>query len=412
MTPIDRALSSALNGIQKGLEDASSRADRISHFATHPEKDNLVEDFVGFKLDLYQVGANGKVIKTLQEMDKNILDIVACADLDSSRAKAKAEQYAIAHAYTVEELLADPEIEIVVNLTIPRAHADVALQVIRANKSIYSEKPLALTREQGQEVLTEAKARGLLVGSAPDTFLGAGIQTCRKLIDDGAIGEPIAATGNMLSHGPEGWHPDPDFYYQPGGGPLFDMAPYYLTAFISLIGPVHRVAASARITFPERTITSQPHYGDIIHVHTPTHIAGIIDFSNGAIGTHTPSFDVWSSGLPNIEIYGTEGTLRVPDPNIFGGQVLIRHAHEKEWQDVPLTHSYSEQIRGIGVADMALALRSGRPHRASGAMAYHVVDVMQAFLQSSDAGKHIEIASTCTRPAPLPTGLVYGQLDE
>jgi len=340
-----------------------------------------------------------------------ILDIVACADLYVARAKAKAEQYTLAHVYTVEELLADPEIEIVVNLTIPNVHADIALQTIRAGKSVYSEKPLALAREQGQEVLTAAHTRGVLVGGAPDTFLGAGIQTCRKLIDDGAIGEPIAATGNMLSHGPEGWHPDPNFYYQPGGGPLFDMAPYYLTTFINLIGPVRRVTASARITFPERTITSQPHFGDIIHVNTPTHIAGVIDFSNGAIGTLVTSFDVWSSDLPHIEIYGTEGTLRVPDPNTFGGPVRIRHAHEKEWHDVPLTHVYSEQIRGIGVADMAVALRSGRPHRANGAMAYHVVDVMQAFLESSDEGKHIEIASTCTRPAPFPVGIVRGQID-
>ncbi len=341
-----------------------------------------------------------------------ILDIVACADLDKARAKAKAEQYDIPHAYSVEELLADPEIEIVVNLTIPNAHADIALQAIHWGKSIYSEKPLALNRKQGQEVLSAAHTRGVLVGGAPDTFLGAGIQTCRKLIDDGAIGQPVAATGNMLSHGPEGWHPDPDFYYQPGGGPLFDMAPYYLTAFINLIGPMRRVTASARITSPERVITSQPHYGDIIHVNTPTHIAGVIDFTNGAIATLVTSFDVWSSGLPNVEIYGTEGTLHVPDPNTFGGPVRIRRAQEKEWHEVPLTYDYSEQSRGIGVADMATALRSGRPHRANGAMAFHVVDVMQAFLESSDEGKHIEIASTCTQPAPFPPGLIHGQLDK
>ena len=340
-----------------------------------------------------------------------ILDIVACADLDSARAKAKSEQYSIANAYSVAELLADPEIEIVVNLTVPNAHADVALQIIRAGKSVYSEKPLGLNREQGQEVLTAAQTRGVLVGGAPDTFLGAGIQTCRKLIDDGAIGTPIAASGNMLSHGPEGWHPDPNFFYQLGGGPLFDMAPYYLTAFINLIGPVRRVTASARITFPERTIKSQPHFGEIIHVNTPTHIAGVIDFANGAIGTLVTSFDVWSSGLPNIEIYGTEGTLRVPDPNTFGGPVLLRHANEKEWHDVSLTHNYSEQNRGIGVADMALALRFGRLHRANGAMTFHVVDIMQSLLESSDTGKHIEIASTCTRPDPLPSGVAHGQLD-
>ncbi len=342
----------------------------------------------------------------------DILDIVACADLDFPRAEAKAKLHGVPHAYTVSELLADPQIELVLNLTIPNAHADIALQAIRAGKSIYNEKPLALTRSEGQEILTLAKARNVLVGCAPDTFLGAGIQTCRKLIDEGAIGEPVAASGNMLSHGPESWHPDPNFFYQPGAGPLFDMAPYYLTAFINLIGPVQHVTASARITFPQRTIVSEPHHGEVIHVNTPTHIASVLTFANGAIGTLVTSFDVWSSQLPNIEIYGTEGTLRVPDPNIFGGQVLIRHGREKEWQEVPLTHVYSEQIRGIGVADMALALRSGRAHRANGTMAYHVVDVMQALLQSSDTGKHIDIESTCTRPAPLPAELVYGQLDE
>ncbi|GAC1645718.1 MAG: Gfo/Idh/MocA family oxidoreductase [Ktedonobacteraceae bacterium] len=340
-----------------------------------------------------------------------VLDIVACADLDRERAKAKAEQHAIPHAYSVEQLLADPEIELVVNLTIPKAHAEIALQTIHAGKSVYSEKPLALNRHQGQDILAAAQAHGVRVGGAPDTFLGAGIQTCRKLIDDGEIGEPIAAAAFMLSHGPESWHPDPDFYYQPGAGPLFDMGPYYLTTFVNLIGPVRRVTASARTTFPERTITSMPHHGDIIRVNTPTHVAGIMDFSNGAIGTLITSFDVWSSDLPHIEIYGTEGTLRVPDPNTFGGPVRIRHANEKEWHTVPLTHGYSSQSRGIGVADMALALRTGRPQRANGEMTYHVVDVMQAFLEASSEGKHVEIASTCTRPAPLPLGIAHGQVD-
>ncbi len=339
-----------------------------------------------------------------------MLDIVACADLDRERAKAKAEQHAIPHVYRVEELLADPEIEIVINLTIPKVHAEIALQTINAGKSVYSEKPLALNRQQGQEVLTAAQKRGVRVGGAPDTFLGAGIQTCRKLIDDGAIGEPIAATAFMLSHGPEGWHPDPDFYYQPGAGPLFDMGPYYLTALITLIGPIQRVTASTHVTFPERMIMSKPHAGEIIHVNTPTHIAGIMDFSNGAIGTLVTSFDVWSSEVPRIEIYGTEGTLSVPDPNTFGGPVRVRHAHKKEWRTVPLAYGYDTESRGIGVADMASALRSGRPHRADGEMTYHVVDVMQAFLEASTLGKHIEIVSTCPRPAPLPLGLPHGQI--
>ncbi|GAC1393230.1 MAG: Gfo/Idh/MocA family oxidoreductase [Ktedonobacteraceae bacterium] len=340
-----------------------------------------------------------------------ILDIVACADLDRERAKAKATLHAIPYVYSVEELLADPDIEIVVNLTIPKAHAEITLQVMQAGKSVYSEKPLAMNRRDGQKILTAAHTRGVRVGGAPDTFLGGGIQTCRKLIDDGEIGIPIAATAFMLAHGPESWHPDPDFYYQPGGGPLFDMGPYYLTALVNLIGPIRRVTASTHVTFPERTITSAPHFGEIIHVNTPTHIAGVMDFATGAVGTLITSFDVWSSALPSIEIYGTEGTLSVPDPNTFGGPVRLRRAREKEWSTIPLTHSYSTQSRGIGVADMASAMRSKRLHRANEEITYHIVDVMQAFLESSVEGKHIMIASTCACPAPLPLGLVQGQID-
>jgi predicted dehydrogenase len=348
-----------------------------------------------------------------------ILNIVACADIVPERAKAKAEQYQISKACTVKELLADPEIEIVVNLTVPKAHFEVSLAALEAGKSVHSEKPLAVTREEGRRLLEVARARGLRVGCAPDTFLGGGLQTCRKLIDDGWIGEPVAATAFMTCHGHESWHPDPEFYYEVGGGPMFDMGPYYLTALVNLIGPVRRVTGSARVTFPERTITSQPKFGKRIRVETPTHIAGVMDFANpadarlrGAVGTIITSFDVWVAQLPRIEIYGTEGSLSVPDPNGFGGPVLVRRAGASEWSQVPLTHGYTKQSRGIGVADMAYALRSGRPHRANGDMAYHVLDVMQAFLDASATGKHIELTSTCERPAPLPLGLREGWLDE
>ncbi len=341
-----------------------------------------------------------------------ILDIVACADIVPERAKAKAEQHQIPKACTPEELLADPEIEIVVNLTIPKAHFEVSLAALEAGKSAYSEKPLAVTREEGRRLLEVARARGLLLGCAPDTFLGGGLQTCRKLIDDGWIGEPVAASAFMMSHGHESWHPDPEFYYQAGGGPMFDMGPYYLTALVNLIGPVRRVTGSARITFPERTITSQPKFGKKIQVETPTHVAGVMDFANGAVGTIITTFDVWAAQLPRIEIYGTEGSLSVPDPNGFGGPVAVRRAGASEWSQVPLTHGYTRQSRGIGVADMAYALRSGRPHRANGEMAYHVLDTMQAFLDASATGKHIELTSTCKRPAPLPLGLCEGWLDE
>lgn len=335
----------------------------------------------------------------------DILNIVACADLDMSRARSQAQRYNIPKVYTVQELLADPEIEIVINLTIPKAHAEVGNEVIAAGKSVYGEKPLALNREQGRALLQAANANNVRVGSAPDTFLGGGIQTCIQLINDGHIGTPVAATAFMVGHGPENWHPDPDFYYQLGGGPMFDMGPYYLTALIAMIGPIRRVTGSAQITFPERLITSKPKYGTTITVNTPTHVAGILDFANGAVGTIITSFDVWHHQLPRIEIYGTEGTLSVPDPNTFNGPVSLRHAQDREWHDVPLSHGYTKNSRGIGVADMAHALRDGYAHRANGEMAYHVLDIMQALHESSREGKHILLSSTCTRPAPLDPGL-------
>ena len=341
----------------------------------------------------------------------DILNIAACADLDLTRARAKAEEHGVPKACTVEELLADPEIQIVVNLTIPNAHYDVCLQALQAGKNVHVEKPLSITREQGRHLLETAKAKNLRVGGAPDTFLGAGLQTCRKLIDDGAIGEPIGATAFMLCHGHESWHPDPEFYYKVGGGPMFDMGPYYLTALIALIGGIRRVTGSTRITFPERTITSQPKNGAQIKVDVPTHVAGILDFNNGAIGTILTTFDVWASNLPRIEVYGSEGSIDVPDPNGFGGPVRLRKSGEKEWQDIPLTHNYADNSRGIGVADMAYAIQSGRPHRASGQLAYHVLEAMHGFHDASEQGKHYAMQSQAERPAALPTGLADGQLD-
>lgn len=331
----------------------------------------------------------------------NILNIVACADLDMDRARAQASRFGVPNACTVDELLADPTIDIVINLTIPKVHAEVGMSVINAGKSVYAEKPLALNRIQGRALLDAAAAKKLRVGSAPDTFLGGGIQTCIKLINDGVIGTPVAATAFLMGHGPEHWHLDPDFYYQPGGGPMFDMGPYYLTALIAMMGPLRRVTGSTSIAFPERTITSKLKYGTKIIVNTPTHVAGILDFASGAIGTIITSFDIWHHQLPRIEIYGTEGTLSVPDPNTFNGPVFVRLAQEQEWREVPLTHGHTKNSRGIGVADMAHAMQEGREHRANGDMAYHVLDIMQAIHESATEGKHIELTSTCTQPAPL-----------
>jgi predicted dehydrogenase len=339
----------------------------------------------------------------------DLLEVVACADLEPSRAEAKAREHKV-RACTVDELLGDPDIRIVVNLTIPAAHADVNLAIIRAGKHPYCEKPLAVTREDGRITLAAAKRKRARVGCAPDTFLGGGIQTCRKLIDDGAIGKPVAATAFMVCHGHESWHPSPEFYYKAGGGPMLDMGPYYLTALVNLLGPIKRVTGSTRITFPERIITSQPLHGTRIRVETPTHYSATMDFASGAIGTFVASFDVWSHNLPILEIYGTEGTLCVPDPNSFGGSVRVRRSHDKKWTEVPLTHS-AEVGRGIGVADMAYGITYGRPHRASGELAFHVLDVMCSFEEASRRGRHIDIQSTCARPVPLPVGLPRGKLD-
>lgn len=340
----------------------------------------------------------------------NNMEVIACADLDPARAEAKAAKYGF-RALGVEALLAEPAIDIAINLTIPRAHAEVAGAAIAAGKSVYNEKPLAVRRSDGHELLIAAQTRGVRVGCAPDTFLGGGLQTCRRLIDDGKIGRPVAATAFMMGHGHESWHPDPAFYYQIGGGPMFDMGPYYLTALVSLLGPVRRVTGSTQVTFAERTITSDPKGGETIRVEVPTHVTGILDFAAGAIGTITTSFDVWAAELPRIEIYGTEGTLSVPDPNGFGGPVRVWTTQTPEWREVPLSHGYTGEWRGIGVADMANALQSGRPHRAAGALAYHVLDIMQSIDEASREGRHIDLTSTCERPAPLPVGLPEGSLD-
>lgn len=338
-------------------------------------------------------------------------EIAACADLDEDRARARAEEYGVPRACTVAELLADPAITVVLNLTVPQAHATVALATVRAGKSVYNEKPLTLSREEGQLLLDEARAQGVRVGCAPDTFLGAGLQTCRQLLDEGAIGDPVAATAFLASHGPEGWHPNPDFYYQVGGGPLFDMAPYYLTALINFLGPVRRVSGSARASFPTRTIGSEPFRGTTITVNTPTHVATTLDFAAGPIGTLITSFDVWSHTLPRIEIYGSAGSLSVPDPNRFGGPVRLRRAADEDWTEIPVTRPYSENARILGLADMVQGIISDRPHRASGELAFHVLDIMHAALESSEQGKHIELSSSCERPAALPEALANGRLD-
>lgn len=341
----------------------------------------------------------------------NSFDIIACADLISERSEGRAKEFGIPKVMSPEEIMADPEIEIVLNLTTPDAHFKVAKRAIEAGKSVYNEKPLSITLAEGKELVKLAKEANVLLGGAPDTFLGGGIQTCRKLIDDGWIGDPIAVNSFLTNHGHESWHPNPEFYYKIGGGPMFDMGPYYLTALVNLMGPIKQVKATTRITFPERTITSEPKFGQKIKVDVPTHIVGIIDFANNATGSILTTFDVWGAQLPRIEIYGTLGSLSVPDPNTFDGPVKIYLPEFKEWRDVPLSHGYTFNSRGIGVADMANAIRSGRLHRANGNLTYHVLEAMHAFHTASDTDRTVKMESTIEKPAPLPLGLIKGYLD-
>ncbi len=339
------------------------------------------------------------------------VELVACADIVPERARAMAREQGIPRTLDVDALLADPDIDMVLNLTIPQAHVAVSRAAIAAGKSVFSEKPLALSVAEGQSLLAAAAAAGVRVGCAPDTFLGAGLQTCRALIDAGAIGVPVAANGFMLSPGPERWHPGPEIFYQRGAGPLFDMGPYYFTALVALLGGARRITGAARITHAERTIGTQPRRGETFAVEVPTHVASVVDFDNGAIATLVTSFDVQATRHRCIEIYGTHGTLAVPDPNTFGGSVQIKRHAQDDWQDIELTHGNAGQSRGIGLADMVDAMARDRPHRASGELALHVLELMEGAVVASATGRHVELSKHCERPAALPSGLPDNTFD-
>ncbi|GAB6990471.1 Gfo/Idh/MocA family protein [Paenibacillus pini] len=322
------------------------------------------------------------------------VEIVACADIRLDRAKERAAEFGIASAYTPEQLLADEQIELVINLTVPSSHAAVDIAALEAGKHVYAEKPLATSLLDAKRVQELAGLKELRIGSAPDTFLGSGIQTAKAAIDAGLIGQPIAGTAFMMGEGPEGWHPDPEFFYTPGGGPMLDMGPYYLTALVELLGPVRRISASTGAQMPSRTIGSGPKSGTQIPVQTPTHLAGTIDFAKGAIVTMITSFDIkGGANLPWIEIYGTAGTLSLPDPNFFNGDVQLRRSGSEQWEVLTPMFECSQNERGLGVNDMVESIRAHKLHRANGQLAYHVLEAMYAFEKSSLAGSHIELES-------------------
>jgi predicted dehydrogenase len=334
--------------------------------------------------------------------------VLACADEVMERGEARAAEFGVPRSCTPAELLADREVELVVNLTVPAAHAEISLAALRAGKHVYNEKPLATTKEDGRRILDEAAARGLLVGCAPDTFLGAGIQSCLLMMERGELGEPLAASAFMLSRGPENWHQNPAFFYEPGGGPLLDMGPYYLTTLICLLGSVRRVAGMARILYPERTANRGPRAGETFRVSTPTFVAALLQFESGSQATLVTSYGIRGTDLPDLQLYYSRGILAVPDPNTFGGPVRIRSSDDESvWRDIPLIYRHTDSqpprnYRGLGVLDMALAIRTGGQPRASGELAYHVLDVMMSILESNATGTYVEVTSRANRPSLLP----------
>ncbi|HEY4022976.1 MAG TPA: Gfo/Idh/MocA family oxidoreductase [Pseudonocardiaceae bacterium] len=339
---------------------------------------------------------SGQYLKTLPRLTN--LRLTAVADLDIDRAAAIAPPGV--RALSPSALYAADDVDILLNLTIPAAHQEVALAAIAAGKSTYGEKPLAPNKKQAREILDAAANAGVAVGCAPDTVLGTGVQTARAALDAGEIGRPIAATAFMTTPGHERWHPAPEFYYQPGGGPLLDMGPYYLTALVHLLGPVRRVVGMSAT--PQATRTTNT--GRTFPVDVATHVTGVLEHADGALSTLLMSFDVWAAQLPRIEVYGTGGSLSVPDPNGFHGQARIFRAGGESWADLPESGGYPNAARGYGLADLARAIRTGGQPRASGDLAFHVLDVMESLLAAAETGTSITITSDVARPAPVPLG--------
>ena len=341
--------------------------------------------------------------------DFPILDIRAVADINPAAAAARAAEFGV-RAVDMDAIFADPEIEIILNLTIPKAHVEVGLRAIAAGKHVYSEKTLGVVFAEGRKLLEAAREKGLRVGSAPDTFLGGSHQSARHIVDSGRLGQAVGGTAYFMCPGHERWHPNPGFYYEAGGGPMLDMGPYYITDLVNLLGPVARVAGFGSMLRTTRTITAKEREGEVISVHVPTHVSGTLQFANGALVQITMSFDVAGHKHVPLEIYGTEGTLIVPDPNHFGGQLQYL-AKGGEWTDIDTDQPYADgNYRSIGLADMAHGVAENRPHRCNGDLALHVLEVMEAFQRSAETGQAIEIATPVERPAPLSQSLRDGKL--
>ena len=380
-----------------------------------------------FNIGIIGIGDISDVyINNLKKYD--IVNILACAGRHLDRAQKKAQRYGIQRPYAnAEALIADPDIDIVLNLTLPESHAELTMKALQAGKHVYTEKPLAATFEEGEKIMALARSKRLYVGCAPDTFLGGRLQTCREIINSGRIGDVIGASAFFLTHGHESFYPTPEFFYLPGAGPMLDMGPYYMSALLSLIGPVKRCCAMSKKSFDKRSVGDGPNKGKVFDVVVDTHITGVLEFNNGAIATLITSFDVWDTQLPRIEIYGTKGTICINDtdpadgPNMFGGKLFLmthenyrwkgvpksRHEPYKEWEEVKVTRPFNEfnhaaNSRGIGLIDMIYAIRDKREARASGDMALHSLEAMMGVIHSALEEKYIYMKTTFNQPTLMP----------
>jgi predicted dehydrogenase len=357
------------------------------------------------------IGAGNISSQYLKAMkDFPVLDIRAIADMKPEVASKKAAEFGV-KSNSVEGLLTDPSVDIIVNLTIPRAHVAVGLRAVAAGKHVYGEKPLGVDFEEAKKLIAAAKRRGVRVGSAPDTFLGGSHQQARAVVDSGKLGTIIGGTASFGVPGHEYWHPDPAFYYDIGGGPVLDMGPYYITDLVNLLGPVARVQAMSLTPAKQRPVRSEPKKGQMMKVKVFTHVTGTLQFVSGALVQVSLSFDVPKHTHKPIEIYGTDAAMQVPDPNMFGGEVKIAKPRAESWDDVPVKIPYADaNYRSLGVADMAHAILTNRPHRASGDLALHVLEVMEAFETASKSGEIVKIKTRVERPAPMTESLKRGKI--
>jgi predicted dehydrogenase len=405
-------------------------------------KNKNKEDITMTKVAMIGVGAiSGIYLKNITEVFKEI-ELVGLCDLIPGRAEKglafiKEQQEKGIKCTTpkiykdMHEAFADPEVSVILNLTRPYEHYDVTKAALNAGKHVYEEKPLAVDMKEATELVELAKSKGLELGGAPDTFMGAGIQTARKAIDSGLIGDIVGADCAMICRGHEVWHPDPEFYYKRGGGPMLDMGPYYITALLNLLGEAKGVTGMTKRTFDNRTITSQPHFGTNVTVDVDTHLTGSIEFSNGAIATIVTTFDAFYTSQARFEVYGTEGTLVVPDPNTFGGPVLLFRREDmvrgsmvdpalmkpeeitayRHYRQLPLLYDYRDNSRGIGLADMCKAIETGRGFRANYTQQLHVLEIMTSFSKSSESKKYIELETKFSRGKPMFNPVLPGILD-